>query len=105
MVIILYLLIGLYAVLTGMAGVMQWKEAGFRVRALLFIIVSIGIVVILCIPNKDWLFILLIIAFILLNILAIAEGMLTNGRLKYSHHIFRFIFHCIIALLVYKFIK
>ncbi|MEI4770989.1 hypothetical protein WAX74_15305 [Psychrobacillus sp. FJAT-51614] len=105
MVIIIYILIGLYAVLTGMAGMKQWKEVGFRVQTFLFIIVSISILVILFIPNKDWMFILLIIAFVLFHILAVAEGMLTNRRLTYSHHIIRFTFHCIIVLLVYKFIK
>ena len=105
MVIFTYLLIGLYASLTVIAAVYQWKEVGFRVPSFLFICVSIVIVMILFISNKDWMFSLLIAAFILFHFLAIAEGLLTNGRLKYSHHIIRFVFHCIMAVLVYKFIK
>lgn len=105
MVIITYTLIGLYAFLTGIAGMKQWKEVGYHVQALLFMIVSICIIVILFIPSKDWLFLLLILGFILLHILAIVQGILKNGRLMCSHHIIRFIFHCIIALMVYKFIK
>ena len=105
MVIFTYILIGMYASLTAIAGVKQWNEVGFQLRTLLFVILSIGILVILFIPNKDWMFTLLIIVFTLFHILAIAEGMLTNGRLKYSHHIVRFTFHCIIVVLVYKFIK
>ncbi|QDQ02187.1 hypothetical protein FOH38_17795 [Lysinibacillus fusiformis] len=105
MVIIVYVLIGLYAFLTGIAGMMQWKAGGFQVRAFLFVVVSIGMFAILFIPNKDWTFIWLVLAFVLLQIVAVAEGMLTNGRLTYSHHIIRLIFHCIIALLVYIYIK
>lgn len=104
MVIITYVLIGLYAVLTGMAGMKQWKEAGYQVRAFLFVIVSAGILVLLFIPNKDWMFILLNLSFFLLHILAVIQGKSTNGRINYSHHMIRFVFHCLIALLVYKFI-
>lgn len=104
MVIITNILIGLYAVLIGVAGIKKWQEVGFEVRTLMFVIVSISMLLILCIPNKDWLFILLLIAFILLHILAVTEGRLSNGRITFSHHIIRFIFHCIIALMVYKFI-
>lgn len=104
MVISIYILIGLYAVLTGMAGMKQWIEIGFQVRSFLFVIVSMGILVALFLPNKDWMFLLLILSFVLLHLLAIAEGMLSKGRLKYNHHIIRFIFHCIILLLVFKFI-
>ncbi|MGN7479377.1 hypothetical protein ACTHOQ_16170 [Solibacillus silvestris] len=105
MVFIIYLLIGLYAVLTGIAGVNQWKEEGLRLRTVMFVIVSIGIFIILVLPNKDWMLSLLIIAFVLLHILAIAEGLQKFGRLNYRHHIIRCIFHCIIVLLVYIFIK
>ena len=104
MAFITYGLIGLYAGLTGMAGLKQWKEKGLRFLSLLFVIVSIGILVILAIPNKEWLFSSLIIAFVLLHILAVATGLLKFGRLNYHHHIIRFIFHCIIMLIVYKFI-
>lgn len=104
MIIFTIILIGLYAVLIGVAGIKKWKEVGFEIRTLIFVIVSISILLILCIPHKAWLFILLIIAFILLHILAVTEGRLANGRITFSHHIIRFIFHCIIALMVYKFI-
>lgn len=104
MVIITNILIGLYAVLIGVAGIKKWQEVGFEVRTFMFVIVSISMLLILCIPNKVWLFILLLIAFILLHILAVTEGRLSNGRITFSHHIIRFIFHCIIALMVYKFI-
>jgi len=104
MVILTTILIVLYAVLIGVAGIKKWKEVGFEVRTFIFVIISISILLILCIPSKGWLFILLIIAFILLHILAVIEGRLTNGRITFSHHIIRFIFHCIIALMVYKFI-
>ena len=105
MVIFIYLLIGLYAVLTGLAGVMQWKEKKYLGQSFLFVAVSIGILLTLFIPNKEWMFILLILAFVLLHILAAAEGLRKNGKLTYSHHIIRFIFHCMLVLLVYKFIK
>ncbi|WP_274309013.1 hypothetical protein [Solibacillus daqui] len=105
MAIVTYILIGLYAFLTGLAGIKQWKDVGYHVRALLFVIISTGIILILFIPNKDLLFILLIFLFILLHILTIIQGKVTNGRIKYGHHIIRFIFHSIILLMVYKFIK
>lgn len=100
-----YILTGLYAFLMGIAGMKQWKEVGYHVRALLFVSVSIGIIVILFIPSKDWQFGLLILTFIVLHILTIAQGVVTNGRINYIHHIIRFIFHSIILLMVYKFIK
>lgn len=105
MVTIIYVLIGLYAVLTGMAGFMQWKGNKYQVQSFLFVNISIGILVTIFILNKDWMFILLILAFVLLHILTIAEGLMANGQLRYSHHIFRFTFHCILILLVYNFIK
>ena len=98
-------LIGFYAVLTGLAGLIQLKGNGFQVQSILFIAVSSGILGMLFIPNKSWMLVLLILAFVLLHILAVAQGLLSNGRLTYSHHIVRFIFHCILVLLVYKFIK
>ena len=103
--VITYGLIGLYALLTGMAGVEQWKEEGFRVRSILFVIVSIGIIGSLLLPNKDWMLIFLIVAFLLYHVLAVVEGLLTNGRIKYSHHAIRFVFHSIMIVLVYQFIK
>ena len=105
MEMVTYLLIGLYAFLTGVAGIQQCREVGFHVRGLLFVVVSIGIIIVLFIPSKDLQFELLIFAFILLHLLAIAQGITTNGRIKFSHHIIRFIFHCIIILMVYKFMK
>jgi len=105
MVFITYLLVGLYVVLTGLAGFMQWKEEGFRLLTAIFIFVSIGILSILFLSNKDTMFSLLIVAFILLHVLAIIEGLIKFGRLNYRHHIIRFIFHCGIILMVYVFIK
>ena len=105
MELFIYGLIGLYALLTGIAGFQQWKERGYQARALLFIVVSIAIVITLFIPSKDVLFLLLILEFVLLHVLAVAEGLLTNATLRYSHHITRFIFHCILLLMVYKFMK
>ncbi|WP_342575933.1 hypothetical protein MHH37_08850 [Solibacillus sp. FSL K6-1781] len=105
MVFITNLLIGLYAVLTGTAGLKQWKEEGFRLRTVMFVVVSISMLIILFLPNKDWMLSFLILTFALLHILAIAEGLLKLGRLNYRHHIIRFFFHCIIVLLVYKFIN
>ncbi|WP_381427841.1 hypothetical protein [Sporosarcina thermotolerans] len=100
-----YGLIGFYAVLTGVAGIHQLKENGFQVQSILFIVVSSGILGMLFIPNKDWMLVLLLLAFVLLQILAVVQGVLSNGRLTYTHHIVRFLFHCILVLLVYKFIK
>ena len=105
MAIVIYLLIGLYAFLMGLAGIKQWKDVGYHVRTLLFVIVSTGIILILFIPNKYLLFLLLIFSFVLLHILTIINGLVTNGRVNYSHHIIRFIFHCIILLMVYKFLE
>lgn len=105
MVIFTYSLIGIYASLTAIAGVKKWNEEGFRWRYLLFFIVSIGVFLIQFIPNKDWTFPLLIVAFILLHILAITEGIRKNGQLNYNHHIIRFLFHCIIVVMVYKYIN
>ena len=102
MAFITYGLIGLYATLTGLAGFNQWKEEGFRWRSFFFVIVSITIIVILFMPNKVWMFSLLILTFVALHILAVAEGLLKFGRINYRHHFIRFIFHCIILLIVFK---
>ena len=105
MAIFTYALIGLYAVLTGMAGMLQWRENGIQIRIFLFVVVSISMLVSIVIPNKDATFILLILAFSLLHIVAVVEGLRTKGKLSYSHHIIRFFFHCLLVVLVYKFIK
>ncbi|MEY9971617.1 hypothetical protein ABH966_001990 [Lysinibacillus sp. RC46] len=102
--IIVYVLIGVYALLTGIAGLYQWKEHGYQIRTFLFVLLSIGILVTIFIPNKALVLVLLILEFVLLHVFAVAEGLLTNKQLRYSHHIVRFIFHCILLLLVYKFI-
>ena len=96
--------IGLYAGLTGLAGLKQWKEEGFSWRSLFFIIVSLSIFVLLFMPNKNWMFGLLIFAFVLLHFLAVAQGLLKFGRLNYRHHFIRFIFHCIIMVIFYIFV-
>lgn len=103
--IITYVLIGLYAVLSGIAGVMQWHEKEYPVQSFLFVAVSIGILITIYLPNRNWMFTCLILAFILLHLLAIVQGLLTNGELTYSHHIIRFIFHCVLILMVYYFIE
>ncbi|TQR29298.1 hypothetical protein C7Y47_18295 [Lysinibacillus sphaericus] len=102
--IIVYVLIGVYVLLTGIAGLHQWKENGFQIRAFLFVVISISILVTIFLPNKALVLMLLILEFVLLHVLTVAEGLLTNKQLRYSHHIIRFIFHCILLLLVYKFI-
>ena len=103
--IIVYVLVGAYALLTGVAGVQQWKEKGFHVRTCLFVLVSISILVTICLPNKELVFILLIAEFVLLHLLAMAEGVFTNGKMNYRHHIIRFLFHCLVLGMVYKFLK
>ncbi|MEK4487396.1 hypothetical protein MHH81_17870 [Psychrobacillus sp. FSL H8-0484] len=45
MVMVTYVLIGLYAILTGAAGVIQWKETRVQVRSFLFGLVSTGMLV------------------------------------------------------------
>lgn len=102
--IIIYVLIGLYAILTGTAGMLQWKEIGFQVRSLLFVVMSISMLILLFISNKNSMFIMLIVVFIIIHLLSLAEGMLTKKQLTYSHHIFRFTFHVILLMLVYNFI-
>ena len=101
--LIIYMFIGLYALLTGLAGIQQWRDRGFHIWYLLFIIISLSMLVTMFLQNKGFVFTLLLFEFVLLHILAIAEGMITNGKLKYNHHIIRFIFHCIILTMVYKF--
>ncbi|MFJ7406575.1 MULTISPECIES: hypothetical protein [unclassified Lysinibacillus] len=105
MIIITYGLIGAYALLTGLAGLLQWKEKGYQRRSLLFVILSTSILLTIWIPYKEWILKLLILEFIMLHLLAIIEGLLTNNKLRYSHHIIRFIFHCILLILVSKFMK
>ncbi len=100
--IITYALIGLYALLTGIAGLHQWKENGYQIRTFLFVVLSISILVTIFLPNKALVLMLLILEFVLLHVLAVAEGLLTNKQLRYSHHTVRFIFHCILLLMVYK---
>ena len=102
--IVVYVFVGLYAVLTGVAGGQQWKEQGFHVRTCLFVLVSISILVTICLPNKELVFILLIVEFVLLQLLAMAEGIFTNGKMNYRHQIIRFLFHCLVLVMVYKFL-
>ncbi|QFG00486.1 hypothetical protein PB01_17685 [Psychrobacillus glaciei] len=105
MTVITYVLISLYAILTGVAGIVQWKETGFQIRSLLFVIVAMGMLVTLFLLNKNMMFVSLIVLFIVLHILAIAEGMLKNGKLTYSHHIIRLNFHLVLLVFVFILIK
>ncbi|MDE1549828.1 hypothetical protein [Jeotgalibaca caeni] len=104
MVISIYVLIGFYAVLTGLAGVSQWKESKNQVRPVLFVLITISMLVILLIPDKRNMLLLLIVTFVMLHILSMAEGIRTKGKLTYSHHLFRFLFHALLLVLVYKFL-
>jgi len=105
MAIITYVLIGGYASLIGLASLLQWKEKGYQIRTLIFIILSLSLLLTIWIPYKAWLLKLLIVEFILLHLVAVAQGLYTNKKLKYSHHIIRFVFHCILLLMVSKFTK
>lgn len=100
----IYGLIGLYAVLTGVAGIFQLIERKSPVRSVLFVLVAISMLVSLLVPNKSNMLILLIVAFIILHLLSIAEGLATKGKLTYRHHILRFLFHAVLVMLVYNFI-
>lgn len=104
-VMVTYVLIGLYATLTGSAGVIQWKETGFQVRSFLFVLVSTGMLVTLFLPNKNMMFALLIMVFLVFHILAIMEGLKKKGRLTYSHHLVRFLVHLLFVALVFKYIN
>lgn len=104
MAFLTYGLIGGYAVLIGIAGVLQWKDNTYRILSALFVMVSISMVATIIISDTKWLFVGLILEFLLLSLLAVAEGFLTKGRLAYSHHMVRFTLHCILILLVYNFI-
>ncbi|MFD2638891.1 hypothetical protein [Piscibacillus salipiscarius] len=104
MVIVIYVLISLYAILTGMAGIIQLKENEVQFRSVFFVVVSISMLINLFTPNKNSMIIMLIVLFIIMHILSITEGILTKRKLTYSHHIIRFIFHVILVLLVYNYI-
>lgn len=99
-----YMLICLYALLTGIAGLQEWKGKGFHVRYLLFIVISIMMLLTVFFQNKDSVLILLLVEFAVLHVLAVVEGLITNGKLNYGHHIIRFIIHCILLIMVYKFV-
>ena len=101
---ITFCLVGLYAVLTGVAGITQWKGNGFQVRTFLFIIVSICMLGILWYLNKIIMLDILIVIFIIIQSLAVLEGLITNGKIRFSHHIMRFIFHIVLIFFVYHFI-
>ncbi|GKV57751.1 hypothetical protein NCCP2222_36980 [Sporosarcina sp. NCCP-2222] len=104
MAIAVYGIIGLYAVLMCTAGVQKWKEQGFQLRAVFFIAVSLGILATLFISSKEVVLWMLLVEFGLLHILALAEGK-GNGRIRYSHHLFRLFFHCVLLFMVYQFVK
>ncbi len=54
MALMTYMFIGLYALLTGSVGLQQWRGKGFRVRYLLFIIVSLSMLVTMFLQNKGF---------------------------------------------------
>ncbi|QTD40118.1 hypothetical protein [Sporosarcina sp. Te-1] len=104
MEIVVYGLIGLYALLTCVAGVQKWRGEGFQMRAALFIAVSVGMLATLCMPGKGVVLSLLVLEFALLHVLALAEGA-GNGRIRAGHHFVRLFFHCLLLFLVYQYIK
>jgi hypothetical protein len=97
-------LISLYALLTGLAGIAQCCKKGLQVRTILFIMMSMCLLAIWWIPNNMIMLGILILVFIALHILAVLEGLKSNGKLQYSHHIVRFVFHLFIVFLVLEFI-
>ncbi|MFJ7667166.1 hypothetical protein ACIQXI_08655 [Lysinibacillus sp. NPDC097195] len=105
MAMVTYVLIGGYALLIGLASLLQWKEKGYQLRTMLFIILSLSMFLTIQLPYKEWLLNLLIVEFILLHVVTVAEGLYTKKQLTYSHHIIRFVFHCILLIMVSKFTK
>lgn len=97
-------LISLYALLTGLAGIAQGYKKGFQLRTNLFIMISICLLGLWWIPSNRIMLGILILAFIALHILAVLEGLFLNGKIRYSHHIVRFVFHIFIVILVIEFI-
>ncbi|MBC5638471.1 hypothetical protein H8S33_16975 [Ornithinibacillus sp. BX22] len=102
MVIITYSLAGLYAVLTGVGAIAQWKEKGFQIQRCLFLLVSISMLFIMWIPNKTNVVISFVLAFVFLHVLAIIEGMKTQGRINWRHHMTRFAFHTLLTFLLIR---
>ena len=96
MEIVVNSLICVYGILTIIAGMVQWKEKGFTIRSLLFIIVSLGMVASLFMTS--WALTILVVCFLSLHVLAMWEGLQTRGQIRYNHHFFRFIFHMLIVL-------
>ncbi|GAA0594394.1 hypothetical protein GCM10009001_08110 [Virgibacillus siamensis] len=105
MAIVTYVLIGLYAGLTGLAGVIQWKEKDYKVRSLLFVITAVSLLAVLWIPDVNTMLFLLVTVFIILHILAVTEGLKRNGVLHYRHHAIRLAFHIGLIFLVFKYIN
>ncbi|RDW21874.1 hypothetical protein CWR48_02220 [Oceanobacillus arenosus] len=105
MVLVVYVIIAMYALLTIIAGVSQLIAKTFHVNHFIFIVLSIMMLASLFIHDKQLMIIGLIIIFIGMHIVAIIEGFVMNGELAYSHHIVRFIVHIIIIVMVLLFIK
>lgn len=105
MAIVTYGLIAVYAILTSLAGIVELGNSGFKLKTSLFIIIGAVMLISLFILNNGMLFILLIVCFIALHILAIWMGIDLNGKITYSHHIVRFVIHLIFLFLFYKFIN
>ncbi|GGA69967.1 hypothetical protein [Ornithinibacillus halotolerans] len=104
MVIVTCLLISLYALLIAIAAMSQWKDQGFRIHRLFFMIVALMIFLSIWAPNKILSLWILIISFISLHVLAIAEGLINNGKLRLRHHIIRFGVHVLLIILVIQFV-
>lgn len=102
MAIITYGLIAVYAVLTSLAGIVELRNSGFKLQTFLFIIIGAVMLLSLFILNNGTLFILLMVCFIVLHLLAILMGFELNGKLTYSHHVIRFVIHLVFLFLVYK---
>ena len=105
MTFVTYGLIAVYAVLTLLAGIVELRNTGFQIQTFLFIITGVVMLVSLFFLNNGTLFILLIVCFIVLHLLAVLMGIALNGHLTYSHHVIRFIIHLMLLFLVYKFVK
>ncbi|MBS4201744.1 hypothetical protein KHA93_19250 [Bacillus sp. FJAT-49732] len=96
--------IAIYSLLTIFAGYTQLKERGFTLRSLMFIIVSITLFLSLFISKKEMMLSVMIVSFIGLHILSIMQGLVVNGKIKYSHHFIRLVFHSFVILLLVLFI-
>ncbi|WP_404996273.1 hypothetical protein [Caldifermentibacillus hisashii] len=98
--VLVYILIIAYGLLTILAGISQIKIKKLYVLPFVFVFLSVIMLSSLLISNITLMIVILVLAFIGMHVTALVQGAVVNQKIHYRHHFIRLVFHSFIIILI-----